>query len=220
MKIQIVSDLHLEFIRSELPEIQAVTDAIALVGDIGYPTKPHYREFIQDLAIKFKHVYVVAGNHEYYYSEYNEVNNIIQEICDTFSNVHFMNQKSIVYENENERVRIVGCTLWSFVDEDSRQQISRTLNDYSIIKIIDPETQQKRRLTVQDTNLMHAGDVAFIQRELEIAKQNDEKVIVLTHHAPLETGCSNPKFQDSPIAAAFQTPLEHLMGGNLKLVSH
>jgi hypothetical protein len=52
---------------------------------------------------------VLAGNHEYYNSEYHLENQRMQEICSKFKNVVFMNKKSVVYNN----VRIIGTTLWS-----------------------------------------------------------------------------------------------------------
>ena len=62
VKIQICSDLHIEFYREEVPEI-IVPNApyIALLGDIGLPIKPNYEEFLLKQANRFEKVFVVAG---------------------------------------------------------------------------------------------------------------------------------------------------------------
>lgn len=74
-RVQIASDLHLEFL-SSLP--QADQDAklsamivpsapvLALLGDIGIPTHPIYRRFLLQQAERFEAVLVIAGNHEFY----------------------------------------------------------------------------------------------------------------------------------------------------------
>ena len=70
--IQIVSDLHLEFLAGrrkdgDLDELITPTAPIlALLGDIGSPLQPIYRDFLLMQAQRFKAVLVLSGNHEYY----------------------------------------------------------------------------------------------------------------------------------------------------------
>jgi hypothetical protein len=39
------------------------------IGDIGYPNEESYRAYLLEQADRFEHVFVVAGNHEYYHQE-------------------------------------------------------------------------------------------------------------------------------------------------------
>lgn len=71
-----------------------------------------------------------------------------------------------------------------------------------------------RRLRVADTNRLHAEAVAWIERETTEAKDRGLSVVVLTHHTPSFRGTSNPVYAGSPIASAFSTDLEHLMGAD------
>eukprot|EP00961_Rhodomonas_salina_P282238 3813531-Rhodomonas_salina.1 len=71
--VQIASDLHLEFIRTdcggELDMDNIVVPSapiLILLGDIGIPTNALYREFLLHQAGRFEAVLVLTGNHEFY----------------------------------------------------------------------------------------------------------------------------------------------------------
>jgi len=64
-RFQYVSDLHLEF-RKKVLRIPPVAPFLLLAGDIGYPCRSLYREFLRYAAHDFEKVFLVAGNHEFY----------------------------------------------------------------------------------------------------------------------------------------------------------
>ena len=73
MKIQYLSDLHLELMSthkfSKLCEkIIPKCDILVLAGDIGDPLhhNDRYKFFLHSMSKKFKKVFLVSGNHEYY----------------------------------------------------------------------------------------------------------------------------------------------------------
>ncbi len=67
MRIQYISDIHLEFFKV-LPKqiVRPVADILCLAGDIGYPFSSLYRDFLKQVSRDFKKVFLIAGNHEYY----------------------------------------------------------------------------------------------------------------------------------------------------------
>jgi len=72
-RVQIASDLHLEFIYEgcgaefDLDAVVTPTAPIlALLGDIGIPTHPGYKRFLLHQAKRFDAVLVLTGNHEFY----------------------------------------------------------------------------------------------------------------------------------------------------------
>src|SRR5688572_28243834 len=66
-RIQIVSDIHLEFrSKANMPIIKRHAENLALLGDIGKPFCTSYASFIGEQAETFDHIFVVMGNHEYY----------------------------------------------------------------------------------------------------------------------------------------------------------
>jgi hypothetical protein len=67
LKIQIMSDLHTEFIpNKQIPLITPTAPHLALLGDIGLMVDPYYevyKQFLADVSKKFKTVLVLLGNH-------------------------------------------------------------------------------------------------------------------------------------------------------------
>ncbi|MFC5415934.1 hypothetical protein ACFPL7_13955 [Dongia soli] len=84
----------------------------------------------------------------------------------------------------------------------------RDMNDYVRIKIRDPFSGEKIRLTPQNTSDFHLASRRFI--EAELARKFNGYTIILTHHAP--SGQSLPSFrQEDPHAAAYASSLEDLI---------
>jgi 3',5'-cyclic AMP phosphodiesterase CpdA len=183
MKIQVLSDVHLEF-GVKGPHIDPIADCLALVGDIGKPSNASYQQFLLEMSSLFEHVYVIAGNHEYYTGEYYTTRKQIETICRKRENLHFLDPGTLLYENRNDpsnKVRVIGATLWSHVPPQNEKAVANGLNDYVYVKVA--ENDQHRLLTVQDTNKWHAEQLMYIQNELQKAKNAGEKVLLLTHHA-------------------------------------
>lgn len=136
---------------------------------------------------RFKHVFILAGNHEYYNGLMTEVDAKIHQICQSKSNLHYLNRSSYVLDH----VRIVGVTLWSNVPEHAAETVSSTLNDYKTIRV-NTTDGKSRLLNVSDTNGLHSADVAYLKSELKVSTDAKQPCIVLTHHAPLKYGVSEP----------------------------
>lgn len=94
------------------------------------------------------------------------------------------------------------------------------MNDYKKIKIQHNMTMSEEvNLTTNDTNKWFEEQLQFIERQLDIVKkQENKRAIVVTHHAPLTKGVSDPKYENSTnewtrqLNMAFGTDLSHLMG--------
>ncbi len=163
MKIQYISDIHLEF-RNTILNIQPLADVLVLAGDIGYPFSAIYKEFIGDVSTKFKKVFVVAGNHEYYNDTktMEEINEQINSVVGEFMNMTFLNDSYEIYEG----YKFVGSTLWSHI-KDSRH----TINDINAIS----------SMTVEFYNELHQVASEFLE---EVLQDKDIPVIIITHHLP------------------------------------
>jgi hypothetical protein len=71
MKIQVCSDLHLEFLanRAWLEEhpLQVAGEVLLMAGDTYYLDRDYRQlEFLRWAADHFEQVYLIPGNHEYY----------------------------------------------------------------------------------------------------------------------------------------------------------
>lgn len=105
--IQYISDIHLEYSNS-YPKIIPVSENLALLGDIGNPSKPNYEEFLKYCSKNFKRIYLIAGNHEYWLTGY-QTNFIISKITSKYNNIQFL-KNSHTYLND---YAILGSTLWT-----------------------------------------------------------------------------------------------------------
>lgn len=95
---------------------------------------------------------------------------------------------------------------------EARYEALKTLNDFKYISI-----QKPKPLTVDDYNNMHFEAIEFLKCTIE---QSELPIIVLTHHAPLTKGTSNPCYeaiQNRPLNTCFATDLRKYFNEKIRL---
>ena len=226
MRIRVFSDLHLEFepesltpdaegplLRfGELSEVPA--DVVVLAGDIALGA-----DGVAWAKVMFPMpVVCVAGNHEFYGGRVDAVLEAMHEEA-RGSHVHMLENEACVVEAKGERVRFLGCTLWTdfALDGESTREASmyfaeHGMNDYRRIAV---RWEDKRgrpdhfgRLRTSNTWAMHRLSRAWLEREL--AQPFDGTTVVVTHMLPSGRSIS-PHFRDSPLNAAFASDLDALV---------
>lgn len=211
-KIQIASDIHLEFLKSgdDMSEI-VIPKApyLALLGDIGLPLKKdNYEKFLLDMSSKFKKVFILAGNHEYYHSCLKKVDEKIKSICQQKDNLIYIEKKAI----EIDGVKIIGTTLWTKIDPENKITIEGYLNDFSLIHI---DSDLSVHISADITNSWFEEDLKFIKDEIE--SSDGKPCIILTHHAPLTIGSSEPTYFGSKANQGFCSDLSGIMNDKIPL---
>lgn len=164
MKLQYISDIHLEF-HKKLPKLIPVADVLILAGDIGYPHSKIYLQFLKEVNSNFKKVFLITGNHEYYNNkDMEEVDMYIQGILEEhqLNNITFLNCSYEDYEG----FRFVGATLWT--------------NIHNPRKIIN-DMNQIQGFTVELNNELHEIHKQFLSETINLSSL---PVIVITHHLP------------------------------------
>ena len=106
LKIQYVSDTHMEMSK-KIPCIEKHADYLALCGDIGDPYDQQYHNFLANMACTYNKVFVLSGNHEYYHHSIEETDLQIQNVCNSFPNVSYLNCTTDYIDG----LKIAGCTL-------------------------------------------------------------------------------------------------------------
>jgi hypothetical protein len=215
LRIQIASDLHLEFYRGSIPDdlIKPAAPVLALLGDIGLPDDPKYEQFLLQQAAQFRHVLVVLGNHEFYQARAgvpvktcDKVKDRVRQICSLRPNLIFMDKTSLLLDG----VRVLGTTLWSDIPISRAAEVGRSLNDYHLIFVDDQGLT--RKLCTDDTGAWFRDEVSWIESEIQSSMAAGERnCIVLSHHTPSTRGTSDPMYDSSPIACAFSSNLTRLM---------
>mmetsp|Transcript_7666 Transcript_7666/g.11722 ORF Transcript_7666/g.11722 Transcript_7666/m.11722 type:complete len:307 (+) Transcript_7666:60-980(+) len=218
LRIQVVSDLHIEFYNQEQPPpnflIEPCAPILALLGDIGLACTDQLRTFLLSQCDRFEHVLFVAGNHEYYNKgetvfSMTEQLEWMEGVCSERSNLHFMDNKSITLNG----ILILGTTLWSDIPDESLWQAQISMNDYNLSYNHQPkENESPRKLTAHETRNIHRKSVAWLRSCLtEAKKQNNQRVVILTHHTPLLAGTSHPRYNGNELNCCFSTNLKTIL---------
>lgn len=192
MKIHLVSDLHLEMSKDYPTYLLKVDcNVLILAGDIGAPFTSKYKNFINLCSDTFEHVILVAGNHEYYNKKHtiDEINKQIELVVSEYSNVYFLQQKSVIIDN----VRFVGCTLWS----NPLNDVGLT-NDFTRINGLD-EIKYKQ---------LHYSDRVWLTNVLQ--DKYEGKTVVVTHYVP-SFQLLDSKYTDIIMNSYYASNLESLM---------
>ncbi len=175
LKLQYVSDLHLEFLANKeylkLHPLQPVGEVLILAGDIvPFAIIEKHKDFFSYVSDHFETTYWLPGNHEYYHYDVTQKSGTLNEKIR--SNVFLVNNTSVVHEN----AKLIFSTLWSHISPGHQWKIERSLNDFHLIK------HQGYRFSAELYNQLHAECLAFIQNELKTVQK--EKIAVFTHHCP------------------------------------
>lgn len=202
MKFHLLSDLHLEISPFTLNKPKDA-DILILAGDIGDPTSNDYRDLIEKTSNLYKYVFIVKGNHECYGYDLQKTGQKIAHVVDKFSNVFYLQKRTIDIE---ENIRILGVTLWSDIMDYQRSDIGCFLADFRLIK----------EWNIENNNHEHFKDVKFIKNEINRAKEDNKKLIIITHHAPSYRGTSRPEHSGNSLSSAFCTDLEYLFNDPIK----
>jgi predicted phosphodiesterase len=210
MKIQYFSDLHLghEYhFRNTLTVPEAVAPIAVIAGDIwesGREFKlPIKCSWMEQLADKFEEVIFVAGNHDYYHSDIDKMNEEYTNYAAKISNVHFLNNSHVVIGD----VKFLGCTLWTdflYTNEYYEQHVR--LNDLYSLNDSTCIFEDKKLIRPQRILDIHKESVQYLSDNIE------EGCVVVTHHGMTYKGLHEkwlPRFPD-------QKTINHLFFSDLE----
>jgi predicted phosphohydrolase len=181
MKIFLMSDLHLEFPGSFIPEIPSAADVVILAGDIA--PRSGASSCIEELykIHPGKTFLFVAGNHEYYDSHFERVQKFYTRSFADIENVHYLERNSIVINN----VLFLGCTLWTGFDAYPNQPPSSILNgiqnnitDFRVIV----SGEDNNALTPEFVASQYHASRRWLENEL--SSNEYESKVVITHFPP------------------------------------
>jgi len=207
MKIQVASDLHLEFLTNRYPNETIIkphpqAELLILAGDIHNSCKAFPLFINWPTPIVY-----IAGNHEYYKSNYHTNQENMRYISDKLG-INYLEMDQAVFND----IRILGCTLWTdFCCFGKRYQSQcmlgayKHMNDYRLIRYNkNPEDSFSPEISLS----IHKKSRAWLENEL--AKPFDGKTIVVSHH-----GCHpqsiDDRYKRNVITPAFISNLTDVM---------
>jgi len=211
LSIQFVSDLHLEFTPFYYPRIKPIAENIALCGDIGSPELPNFYHFLNFLSTRFKRVFFVPGNHEYYSDTYtwDQLHDLMRNITSLWKNVYMLDNNVVNIGSYS----IIGTTLWSFIPPACSDIYHSKVNNYTKITKLWPGkdfTMIRTPITLNDTNSWHSKALFFLSKQIKKARN----CIILTHYPPLSDRKLNNRCKD--VSMAYYNNLPELFKPNVK----
>jgi len=204
MKIQFVSDLHLEFADNraylKAHPLKISGDILLIAGDSAYLDVPEsgrntysQYEFWNWASQNYRQVIVCLGNHDFY--GYYDLATMPDGYCKQIRhNVHAYYNKVVPIDD----IDIIISTLWSFIEPFDAYHTEKGVSDFYRI------LYNGHRLTADDFNNEHERCFDFIRKAVKESKARTK--IVLTHHVPTQL-CTAEEFRGSTINGAFTVEL-------------
>lgn len=175
MKIQILSDLHLEFFKTLrkakefLETLVCDCDMVCLAGDITTCNQAQDHLLLLSKVFKGKDIVYIPGNHEYYNSS-KLMTDITLRDNSKKCGIHFLENDYYVKDD----CVIVGACSWH---ENYVKRSSGHLNDFRLI-----EDLRKSPLSAVSWG---NSSYLYFDSVMGMGQLRDKKVICMTHNAPL-----------------------------------
>jgi Icc-related predicted phosphoesterase len=168
MKIAYCSDLHLEFGKISLTDIETDTDVLVIAGDIAlarhmdfnktkYEMKRNggitavFYDFFKEVSDRFKHVIYVVGNHEHYSYDFKDTITTIKGSLSQFPNIHLLDKECMRIGDTT----FIGGTMWTDMnggDTNTMWHVGHCMNDFRNISNSNRMVTHKVPLYARDGN--------------------------------------------------------------------
>lgn len=230
MKIDLCSDLHLEFADLTLPG----GDVLVIAGDLCEAKhikqdqyepdtelamfefedrlkRPDrfYRFLIEECSAKYRETVMVMGNHEHYGFRFEKTADHIQKQLP--DNITLLDNTSHVIDN----VLFIGGTLWTDVNRDdpvTHHTLKQGMNDYRCITQHDRAKNFYYKLTTQRTMQEHYKTKWYLEKTLEENRnKNQYPVVIVTHHAPTYQSIAERFLGDTKFNGGYASDLSTLI---------
>lgn len=223
MRVNVISDLHLEFSDLTLPG----GDVLILSGDVmeaknlkkanynpKYVTLPTERadrradrfyRFMEEECSKYREVIYVMGNHEHYHFNYQKTYGHIKENLP--DNVHLLENETYTIDD----IIFVGCTLWTDCNGENIMtmwHLKRSMNDYRCITMLNEVKHVYHKLTPERTAEDHFKSKQYIDA---VTQDLTKKYVVVTHHSPSRASTHEQYIHDTLMNGGYSSNLDEFI---------
>lgn len=224
LKLQIVSDLHLEFRPDDIDFLIPSAPVLCLLGDIcvigtdeDFDT---YKKFIANVQDKYEVIIHVPGNHEYYNKTQrgkdtnctiDKINSRLKTFAKTVKNLHILNNNMLKLQIGKKKYFLIGTTMWTHVDTKDYATIQSAMNDYKYIHVRDKNGV--RNFQVEDMQNLHKKAVTCVKKFMTMGKKAGAKCVLLTHHKAFRE-------KTDTFSQAYESDLSFLFNDPIVLVAY
>lgn len=208
MKIQLLSDLHIEFwpkslIDVEFDRFQTDADVLVLAGDINVG-RTNTLDTLKRFSARYPKVIYIRGNHEEYGQRYNDFREGIKFADKLPSNVYFLDPGVVHIDG----VTFIGAPLWTDFCGDplAEQMAAYGINDFGRVHGLKThhyaEENQKQKMFIKDAYDKYVG-----------------RKVIVTHFLPAME-CVDPKYTQDPGSIALNKYFANNMGNYIDTLSN
>ena len=185
MRIAVISDTHGRDYASVRPTEPA--DVLVIAGDVGsvFERQQQLLSFVSDACRDFPTVVFVPGNHEFYGGSLAEGRCRLKALATQLPNLHVLCRDRLVHDG----VCFLGAVLWTGTTDEG---FNAGHNDFRCIDGL---------AGVLDTAREHGLDKAYLWQEAARARGVGHRVVIVTHHPPVQQGTSHPMYAPSDVFA-------------------
>jgi Icc-related predicted phosphoesterase len=214
MKIRIISDIHLDYFPNRvnkhnhdhiIPICEDDRDSVlVLSGDLFSPmTYAEGVDFLRGVSDRFKRIYVVPGNHDFYHMCVFEGDQKWRGIMKELEPyVKYLNNNYEVFED----VIFIGTTLWTNFNNGNKDIMHHAMYGISDYRYI---YKGKELIKPYDILDIHMKSVKFLDQRA-FTEPTHLKKVVITHHAPSFKSV-HPKYKKSELNHCFASDLDWLV---------
>jgi len=223
MKLAVASDLHVEFGDIDLVNEQGA-DLLILAGDICMlkdldkqsERGDTARNFFQRVSSAFPRTLYVMGNHEHYSGDFAKGPERFRTFCDHhgITNITLLDKEMVSINGYD----VFGGTLWTDfnnMDPLTMLNAATAMNDYHGVKNSNDTVSWKflPRHALSDHGRMR-GYLQTCMDNYRESGRNDNRVVVITHHAPSRLSVHEKYSYDTLMNGNFYTPLDEFIESN------
>jgi DNA repair exonuclease SbcCD nuclease subunit len=160
-----------------------------------------YRDFIKRVSDEFKHVVVIAGNHEFYHGKWIASLVHLREEYAKYPNVYFLERDTKVIDD----VTFIGGTLWTDCnryDPLTLHALGDMMQDYSVIR---HDGLGYTKLRPAHSAHRHHQTVDYFR--LMLSENKDRKCVIVGHHAPAHKSISEEYIRDFTMNGGYYSDL-------------
>ncbi len=197
MKLQLLSDLHLET-ESFSPQPAPGAELLVLAGDID-STWAGY-ELFANWPVP---VLVVAGNHEFDGRDVDAAQAGLRALCRRLGLRFLEREEQLFTAHDGLRVRVLGCTRWSDFDLFGPQQRARAERAAGYFLRLMGSTRGSRPFDAAAVREEALASRAWLEGALAVpARGRWDRTLVVTHFGP-SLRSADPRYGKQPGTASF-----------------